>query len=67
MGEAANAHAMKDGAHAASLGRAMTSTMAQTARKHMTHRANWMARAPRSSPKTIPHASNKSDAWGIRV
>jgi len=36
MGEAANAHAMKDGVHTATLGHTITSTMAQTARKHMT-------------------------------
>src|SRR6266852_6373565 len=67
MGEAANAHAMKDGVHTATLGHTITSAMAQTARKHMTHRANWMARAPRSPPNTNPHANNRSDACGIRV
>src|SRR5574341_1672426 len=79
VGETARAQVASGDAQTETLGQVSAPSKPQTAREQATHRLHTMARAPRSPPETaaparstscpnpIPHASNTSEACGIKV
>src|SRR5207245_11681428 len=67
IGDVASAPATRGAAHGETPGLVIPSANPQAASEHATHNATMIALAPRSPANAIPHASNSSYAWGMRV